>query len=66
MAFGNWSVGGQVGGSIPLSPFSPDLTSFMRPLCLVTMVRKKEGEHYKPKFSFQYQTTIQGFGIWDW
>lgn len=41
-AFGNRSVGGQVGGSIPLSPFSPDRTLFMRPLCLVTMVREKE------------------------
>lgn len=46
MAFGNWSLGGWVGGSIPLSPFSPDLTSFMRPLCLVTMVREKEGKRW--------------------
>lgn len=43
MAFGNWSVGGQVGGSIPLSPSSPNLKSFMRPLCLVTMVGSHHG-----------------------
>ena len=61
IAFGGWSIGGQAGGSIPLSPFSPDLTSFMRPLCLVTMVREEEGVRKIPKCSFHNQTTLQGY-----
>lgn len=43
MTCGNWSVGGRAGTGLPLSPFSPNLTSFMRPTRLVTMVREKEG-----------------------
>lgn len=54
MAFGNWSIQGQVGGSIPLSPFSLDLTSFMRPLCLVTMGREKEGVQQRARSRFWY------------
>lgn len=64
MAFGNWSVGGRVGRRAPLSPFSPDLTSFMRQLCLVTMVREKEGVQEIAESSFQYQTAIHGFEDW--
>lgn len=53
LAFGNWSVGGRVGRSIPLSPFSPDLTSFMRPLCLVTMVTERQWVQKTAKSGFQ-------------